>query len=59
MKSELDTNLKSKLHRSLSKIITIHFWKNILGFKIQFKFDVYLKPYFEKKLRKALFLKSS
>jgi hypothetical protein len=55
--SVLDSNLKLKLHRSLSKIIDFHFWTNIIGFKIRFKFDFDSKPYFEHKLRKDLFLK--
>ncbi len=39
----------------------ISFWNSnpCLGFKIWFKFDFDSKPYFEQKLRKALFLKSS
>jgi hypothetical protein len=56
--SILDSNSNPNLHRSLSKIIAFHFWTNIVGFKIWFKFDFDSKPYFEKKLRKALFLKS-
>jgi hypothetical protein len=55
----LDSNLKLKLLQSLLKIIAFHFLENILGIKIQFKFDFNLKPYFEQKLRKDLFLKSS
>jgi hypothetical protein len=49
-KSILDPSSKPKQRRSISKILTFHFFENIIGFKIQFKFYFDTKPYFEKKL---------
>jgi hypothetical protein len=52
-------NFKTK---TLSKPFQNHwfsFLENILGFKIWFKFDFDSKLYFEQKLRKVVFLKSS
>jgi hypothetical protein len=57
-KSELNSGSKSKLALSLSKSL-FYIYENNLGLKILFKFDFALKPYFKKKLRKALFPKSS
>jgi hypothetical protein len=58
-KSVLDLFSKPKLCRSLFQNHCFPFLENIIGFKIRFKFDFDSKPYFEQKLRKALFLKSS
>jgi hypothetical protein len=55
-KSELDSRNQNSFKAIKKSFLSII--ENIIGFKIQFKFDFDSKPYFEKELQKYLFLKS-
>jgi hypothetical protein len=55
----IDFNFKAKDPSKPFQNHCFPFLENIIGFKIRFKFDFDSKSYFEQKLQKAIFLKSS